>query len=117
MIEHRMPIHTCHSKLTLISVTRVQQAFKNQRTRAGWESPILNEITYFTEISTIETEKRSKLLMGREKDRKLRRRKRRQAKLRVLKNKLGQTKDQKARQELIQKINKISFYPMKDGPR
>jgi len=55
--------------------------------------------------------------MGREKDRKLRRRKRRQAKLRVLKNKLGQTKDPKTRQELIQKINKISFYPMKDGPR
>ena len=39
--------------------------------------------------------------MGREKDRKLRRRKRRQAKLHVLKNKLGQTKDPKDKQNQL----------------
>jgi hypothetical protein len=55
--------------------------------------------------------------MGREKDRKLRRRKRRRTKLHKLKVRLDQTKGPKERQNIIQKINKISFYPMMDGPR
>jgi hypothetical protein len=48
--------------------------------------------------------------MGREKDRKLHRRKRRRAKLHKLKAKLAQAKDLRERQRLIQKINKISIY-------
>ena len=54
--------------------------------------------------------------MGREKDRKLRRRKRRRAKLRKLKARLTQTKDLKERQYLIQKINKISVHKTSDIP-
>ena len=49
--------------------------------------------------------------MGREKDRELRRRKQRRAKLHKLKAKLAQTKDLKDRQHLIEKIRKISVYP------
>ena len=52
--------------------------------------------------------------MGREKDRKLRRRKQRRAKLHKLKVRLTQTKDQKERQHLIQKINKISVHKTSD---
>lgn len=55
--------------------------------------------------------------MGREKDRKLRRRKRRRAKLRKLKARLSQTKDLKERQRLIQKILKISVTPTPDVPK
>lgn len=54
--------------------------------------------------------------MGREKDRELRRRKRRRAKLRKLKARLAQTKDLKERQRLIEKVNKISVYPLEDIP-
>jgi hypothetical protein len=54
--------------------------------------------------------------MGREKDRKLNRRRRRRTKLHKLKARLAQTKDLKERQRLIQKINKISFYPLMDIP-
>jgi len=49
--------------------------------------------------------------MGREKDRKLRRRRRRRTKFHSLKARLAQTKDLKERQRLIQKILKISVYP------
>lgn len=55
--------------------------------------------------------------MGREKDRKLRRRKRRRAKLHKLKARLAQTKDPKERQWLIQNIRKIDIYPTLDIPR
>jgi len=55
--------------------------------------------------------------MGREKDRKLRRRKRRRAKLHKLKARLVQTKDLKNRQQLIEKIRKISIYPNQDISR
>jgi len=55
--------------------------------------------------------------MGREKDRKLRRRKGRRAKLHKLKAKLAQTKDLKDRQRLIEKIRKISVYPNMEIPR
>jgi hypothetical protein len=55
--------------------------------------------------------------MGREKDRKLRRRKQRRAKLDKLKVKLAQTKDLKDRQRLIEKIRKISVYPNLEIPR
>ena len=55
--------------------------------------------------------------MGREKDRKLHRRKRRRAKLHKLKAKLAQTKDLKDRQRLIEKIRKISVYPNLEIPR
>jgi hypothetical protein len=55
--------------------------------------------------------------MGREKDRKLRRRKRRRAKLHKLKVRLAQSKDLKERQRLIQKIQKVSLYPNKDIPK
>jgi hypothetical protein len=55
--------------------------------------------------------------MGREKDRKLRRRKRRRAKLHKLKVRLAQTKDLKERQRLIQKLQKISLYPTLDIPK
>jgi hypothetical protein len=55
--------------------------------------------------------------MGREKDRKLRRKRRRRVKLHKLKVRLAQTKDPKERQKLIQKINKISFYPTQNIPR
>lgn len=54
--------------------------------------------------------------MGREKDRKLRRRQRRQTKLRHLKSRLSQTKDLKERQYLINKIKKISIYKTPDIP-
>ena len=55
--------------------------------------------------------------MGREKDRKLSRRKRRRAKLHKLKVRLVQTKDLKERQRLIEKIRKISFYPNLEIPK
>jgi hypothetical protein len=54
--------------------------------------------------------------MGREKDRKLHRRRRRRKKLHKLKARLAQTKDLKERQRLIQKIIKISVYPPTDIP-
>jgi len=54
--------------------------------------------------------------MGREIDRKLRR-KRRRNKLQKLKARLPQSKDLKERQHLIQKIIKISVYPPMDNPR
>jgi hypothetical protein len=55
--------------------------------------------------------------MGREKDRKLNRRRRRRKKLHKLKVKLAQTKDLKDRQYLIEKIRKISLYPNLEIPR
>lgn len=55
--------------------------------------------------------------MGREKDRKLNRRRRRVTKLRKLKNRLAKTTTPKEKEYLIEKINKISFYPMKDIPK
>ena len=55
--------------------------------------------------------------MGREKDRELRRRKQRRAKLHKLKAKLAQTKDLKDRQRLIEKIRKISVYPHLEVPK
>ena len=57
---------------------------------------------------------RRSISMGREKDRKLRRRKRRRIKLHKLKVRLAQTKDLKERQRLIQKIQKVSLYPNMD---
>jgi hypothetical protein len=47
---------------------------------------------------------------GREKDRKLHRRRRRKRKLQKLKSRLRQTKDPKEREILINKIKKISIY-------
>jgi hypothetical protein len=61
-------------------------------------------------------EERSKQKMGREKDRKLRRRKRRRAKLHKLKARLAQTKDLKERQRVIQKLKKVSLYPHMEFP-
>jgi hypothetical protein len=55
--------------------------------------------------------------MGREKDRKLRRRRGRRAKLHKLKTKLAQARDLKERERLIQKIYKISVYPPLNIPR
>ena len=55
--------------------------------------------------------------MGREKDRKLNRRRRRVTKLHTLKNKLAKTTNLKEKEYLTEKINKISFYPMKDIPK
>jgi hypothetical protein len=55
--------------------------------------------------------------MGREKDRKLRRKRRRRVKLHKLKVRLAQTKDLKERQRLIQKILKTSVYPQPDIPK
>ena len=55
--------------------------------------------------------------MGREKDRKLRRRQNRQKKLRKLKQKLAQTKDLKDRARIIEKIRKISVYLPNDLPQ
>ncbi len=55
--------------------------------------------------------------MGREKDRKLRRRRQRRAKLQKLKARLAETKGLKERERLIQKINKISVYPPENIPR
>lgn len=55
--------------------------------------------------------------MGREKDRKLRRRKRRRAKIHKIKARLAQTKDPKERQRLIRKLVKISVYPSLEAPR
>ena len=55
--------------------------------------------------------------MGREKDRKLRRKRRRRVKLHRLKVRLAQTKVPKERQRLIQKIYKASVYPQPDIPR
>ena len=52
--------------------------------------------------------------MGREKDRKLNRRRRRVTKLRYLKKRLAKTTNLKEKEYLTEKINKISFYPMKD---
>lgn len=54
--------------------------------------------------------------MGREKDRKLRRRKNRRTKIHHLKKRLSQTKDLKERQYLINKIKKISIYQTTDIP-
>jgi hypothetical protein len=53
--------------------------------------------------------------MGREKDRKLNRRRRRVTKLRKLKKKLANSTDPKKKQNLTEKIRKISFYPIVDG--
>ena len=50
----------------------------------------------------------------REKDRKLKRTKRRRKKLRMLKAKLAQTKDLKTREKLISKITNITIYPYKE---
>jgi hypothetical protein len=55
--------------------------------------------------------------MGREKDRKLNRRRRRRRKLHKLKVRLAQCKVPKERQRLIQKIQRISFHPPLDLPR
>mgnify|MGYP000004661234 CR=1 FL=1 len=55
--------------------------------------------------------------MGREKDRKLQRRRRRRRKLHKLKAKLAQTKDLKDQQRLIEKIRKISIYPNLEVPK
>ncbi len=55
--------------------------------------------------------------MGREKDRKLNRRRRRRAKLQNLKARLAQTNDLKEQERLIKKINKISVYLPEDIPR
>ena len=54
--------------------------------------------------------------MGREKDRKLNRRRRRVNKLHKLKNRLAKSTDLKEKEYLTEKINKISYYPMVDGP-
>jgi hypothetical protein len=54
--------------------------------------------------------------MGREKDRKLRRKKRRRAKLRKFKQRLARTRDLEERKRLIQKIRKISIHPPEDIP-
>ncbi len=53
---------------------------------------------------------------GREKDRKLRRRRRRQNKLRKLKTRLRNTKDLDKRAFLIEKIKKVSIYDPEDLP-
>jgi hypothetical protein len=50
-------------------------------------------------------------MAGREKDRKLRRRRSRRKKLQKLKAKLAETKDLKRREHLIEKIKRISVYP------
>ena len=55
--------------------------------------------------------------MGREKDRKLRRRRRRQTKVHKLKARIAQSKDLKERQRLVHKLLKISVYPPMDIPR
>lgn len=55
--------------------------------------------------------------MAREKDRKLRRKRRRQVKVRKLKTRIAQAKDIKERQHLIRKLVKISDYPSLDIPR
>jgi hypothetical protein len=55
--------------------------------------------------------------MGREKDRKLRRKRRRRAKVHKLKARIAQSKDLKERQRLIHKLLKISLYPPMDVPR
>jgi len=52
--------------------------------------------------------------MGREKDRKLRRRRRRQVKVHKLKARIAQAKDLKERQLLVRKLLKISLYPPVD---
>ncbi len=52
--------------------------------------------------------------MGREKDRKLNRRRRRVTKLRNLKNRFAKATTLKEKEYLTEKINKISIYPMKD---
>ena len=54
--------------------------------------------------------------MGREKDRKLNRRRRRVTKLHKLKNKLAKSTDLREKQDLTERINKISYYPFVDGP-
>lgn len=55
--------------------------------------------------------------MAREKDRKLRRKRQRRAKLHKLKARLAQTKGMKERDHLIEKIIKISVYPPEDIPK
>lgn len=55
--------------------------------------------------------------MGREKDRKLRRRQRRRKKLGKLKARLAQTKDLRKRQQIIANIAKISVYLPNDLPQ
>jgi hypothetical protein len=50
--------------------------------------------------------------MGREKDRKLRRKRRRQTKLRKLKQQLNDADDLRDKQRIIEKINRISVYPI-----
>lgn len=50
--------------------------------------------------------------MGREKDRKLRRKRRRQNKLRKLKQQLNDANDLRDKQMIIDKIQRISVYPI-----
>jgi hypothetical protein len=85
------------------------------RKRSGKKPVVPNNTQYdYYEISKLG---RRFVFMGREKDRKLRRRKGRRAKLHKLKAKLAQTKDLKDRQRLIEKIRKISVYPNMEIPR
>jgi hypothetical protein len=55
--------------------------------------------------------------MGREKDRKLRRRQRRKRKLRKLKNRLENAANLEERQFLVEKIRRISLNPKQDVPK
>ncbi|MCJ7700100.1 MAG: hypothetical protein MUO62_00820 [Anaerolineales bacterium] len=55
--------------------------------------------------------------MGREKDRKLNRRRRRLTKLRKLKVRLAQTRDLKERQDLMRRISKTSMRPQVDNAK
>jgi hypothetical protein len=55
--------------------------------------------------------------MGREKDRKLNRRRRRVTKFRNLKNRLAKATNSEEKKYLIEKINKISYRPFKDIPK
>ncbi len=54
--------------------------------------------------------------MGREKDRKLRRRQRRRRKLRKLKIRLTKATNKEERQFLVEKIRHISLNPKQDNP-
>jgi hypothetical protein len=54
--------------------------------------------------------------MGREKDRKLRRRQRRRHKLRKLKKRLADAANLEERQFLVEKIRRISMNPKQDIP-
>ena len=54
--------------------------------------------------------------MGRQKIRDMHKKQRRQRKLRMLKQRLAETNAPKEREELIEKIRKISMYPNQDAP-